>query len=205
MCGAFAEIDIIAEAGKIPVLDNSQEYVISSHMFEHLPDPISALVEWRRILKNGGIVFMIVPKRDALDSDKKRPVSTFEQVWDAYEKKATVDTWDALYPDEPVARRGHYFVYTPELIKQMVEAVDGDWWELIAEEASDSKVGNGFTLALKLDKPAPDDPRLYVAETDATCDCEEACSCGEAFYTMQEAVADNIRGLIFHPLLLSTA
>jgi SAM-dependent methyltransferase len=175
MCGAYVEIDIPAEAHDIPVEDNSQDYVISSHVFEHFPNPIQVLIEWRRIVRDGGYVFMIVPLRDALDSDKARPISTIEQINAAYDADVTVDTWNEVFPDEShVARRGHYFVYTPELIKQMVEAVDGDYWELVAEEPMDTKVGNGFTLVYKISKTAVDpvyaseDPNVHVYKDAAT-------------------------------------
>lgn len=164
MCGAYALIDVQAEAHALPFDRNSQDYIISSHVFEPLPDPISALVEWRRVLRDGGYVALIVPLRWALEADRSRPLSTFEEVWDAYVNKVTVDTWDYAAKPVPGGRRGHYFVYTPELVKQRVEAVDGDWWELVAEEATDTKVGNGFYLLYRIDKPAADDPRLYVAD-----------------------------------------
>jgi SAM-dependent methyltransferase len=157
MCGQYALIDIQAEAHALPVEANSQDYVISSHVFEHLANPISALIEWRRVLKNGGVVFMIVPLRNALEADRSRPLSTFDEVWAAYKNGVTVDTWDYQANPVPGGRHGHYFVYTPELVKQMVEAVDGDWWELVGEEYPDQKVSNGFTLVWKLDKPAMDD------------------------------------------------
>jgi ubiquinone/menaquinone biosynthesis C-methylase UbiE len=39
---------------------------------EHLPDPIAAFFEWNRVLKAGGTIFMIFPKRDALPADRGR-------------------------------------------------------------------------------------------------------------------------------------
>ncbi len=131
-------------------------------------------------------------KPNALEADRSRALSTFEEVWAAYEAKVTVDTWDYTAKPVPGGRRGHYFVYTPELVKQMVEAVDGDWWELVAEEAVDSKVGNSFTLAFKLDKPAKGDPRLYVADDeqerfDTKHDAEVVADGGEVAKIGEEA------------------
>jgi hypothetical protein len=116
--------------------------------------------------------------RWALADDQKHKINTFEEIWQAYKDGVTVDTWDYAAKPVPGGRRGHYWVLTPELVKQLVEAVDGDWWELVGEENSHSKVGNGFTLVYKLDKPAADDPRLCVPDSPT-----------EAFYTKAEAEA----------------
>src|SRR4051812_6834966 len=42
VCGSYAEIDLTGDAASIPVESGSQDYVISSHVIEHVPDPISA-------------------------------------------------------------------------------------------------------------------------------------------------------------------
>ena len=53
----------------------SQDFVISAHVIEHLEDPIGALRESLRILKPGGILFLVVPdRRHTFDRD--RPPTT---------------------------------------------------------------------------------------------------------------------------------
>jgi hypothetical protein len=50
---------------------------------------------------------------------------------------------------ETVDRRGHYFVYTPESLRDLMQWSTGSGkygLELIASEDPDMKVGNGFTL-----------------------------------------------------------
>ena len=76
MCGSFAAIDISADAADIPVPDDSTDFVLHSHVWEHLPNPLIALDEWVRITRSGGYLFVIVPKRDAAASDKDRPVTS---------------------------------------------------------------------------------------------------------------------------------
>lgn len=147
LCGKYAAIDIEAEGHDIPVADGSQDYIISSHVVEHFPDPLRAFVEWKRILKPGGIVFMIVPKRDADPYDAKQPVSTVGQIVIAYEEGYTVD-------DCPlnVARRRHYFIYTLGLMLYVIQWANEHLhlgWEVVATERSDSKVGNGFTVVCR--------------------------------------------------------
>ncbi len=52
-----------ADAMFLPFRDNSIDEVRASHLLEHfeLKDVKSALVEWYRVLKSGGIILVIVP------------------------------------------------------------------------------------------------------------------------------------------------
>ena len=47
-----------ADATALPFHDNSFEAVWSIHVLEHVPDPESALLEMRRVLKPGGLLFL---------------------------------------------------------------------------------------------------------------------------------------------------
>lgn len=47
------------ELTEIP--DNSQDFLIANHVFEHLRDPIKTIIEWNRVLKKWGILFLTVP------------------------------------------------------------------------------------------------------------------------------------------------
>ena len=156
MNGCYAEIDVTASAEKLPVPDSSQDYIISSHVFEHLPDPIKALLEWNRVVRNGGYIFMIVPQRDALETDKGRPLTSLEQWLDIHARaNVTVDNWNDLFPANQVPRRGHYHVYTPGTLVALIETVAARYrltWDLVDRENPDSKVGNGFTLVYRIRK-----------------------------------------------------
>lgn len=152
MCGFYALIDVKAEAHDLPFGDDSQDYIISSHVFEHLPNPITALREWQRVIKDGGYVFMIVPLPDALPDDIGRPLATRDElIWTL--NGITVDNWD--YKAKPISgeRRGHYFVYDAPTLAEHI-AYFFPQWELVDREDKDSKVGNGFTLIYRIYKPA---------------------------------------------------
>jgi SAM-dependent methyltransferase len=156
MNGCYAEIDVTASAENLPVPDSSQDYIISSHVFEHLPDPIKVLLEWNRVVHNGGYIFMIVPQRDALETDKGRPLTSLEQWLDIHARaNLTVDNWNDLFPASQVPHRGHYHVYTPDTLVALIETVAARYrlnWELVDRENPDSKVGNGFTLVYRIRK-----------------------------------------------------
>ncbi len=95
LCGYYAAVDIVASGDDIPVADQSQDYVISSHVFEHFPNPIRALLEWHRVTKNGGTIFIIAPKRDAHPLDRERPVSTINELIKADREFWTIETTPA--------------------------------------------------------------------------------------------------------------
>jgi SAM-dependent methyltransferase len=52
---------VIGPASSIPVDDASLDFIFSSHVFEHLANPLGHLVHWRSKLKAGGVVLAVVP------------------------------------------------------------------------------------------------------------------------------------------------
>jgi len=44
--------------------DGSLDYVFSSHCLEHIMDTKKALLEWTRVIKNGGYLVLILPHKD---------------------------------------------------------------------------------------------------------------------------------------------
>lgn len=173
MCGAYDEIDVDAEAHALPFEDSSQDYVISSHVFEHLPDPIAAIKEWNRVVRDGGYVFMIVPQPGALPEDKGRPLATLNDLLTA--QGLTVDTWDYEANPVPGGRRGHYFVYD---IDHLIGIFDGlkemeeIHWSLVADENPDQKASNGFTLVYRVNKPQVEVPAEAVDFSEDTVEVE---------------------------------
>lgn len=153
MCGSFATIDISADAADIPVPDQSTDFVLHSHVWEHLPNPLTALAEWVRITRSGGYLFVIVPKRDAAASDKGRPVRSLSSLVQLYEKKRRGETFP---PEERGKGRGHYTVFSPGLLREMA-----DWFnqthsrarlDEVAFQETDDKVGNGHTIVWQVKK-----------------------------------------------------
>lgn len=61
--GCKCLVDIISDASVLPFRENSLDYIASSHLFEHLPNPVLALSEWYKLVKPGGVIYMIVPDR----------------------------------------------------------------------------------------------------------------------------------------------
>lgn len=53
--------DVTADILNLPMEDASVDGVLAKHVFEHIIDPIQALREWKRVLKNNGTLTIICP------------------------------------------------------------------------------------------------------------------------------------------------
>lgn len=146
-----ARVDIWAMGDRIPVLDRSEDFILSSHVLEHLPNVIAAFLEWDRIVRDGGYVFMIVPLKDALPQDALRELTPLAHFIECSRRGWTLDT----HPTDgvPGGRMGHYHTFTPDSLTDVVDWMRAQGlcdWELVAREDVDSKVGNGFTLVFRV-------------------------------------------------------
>lgn len=158
MNGYYANIDIDAWADDIPVEDDSQDYVISSHMIEHAPDVIKVFGEWNRVVRDGGYVFMIWPKRDALEYDAGRPLTTLEEHVERWINEAQFEDLDSAPDENP---RGHVSIMRLEDMLELIDWCNDNLpdfsWEVIDTEETDSKVGNGHTVVCRVSKPVEED------------------------------------------------
>jgi SAM-dependent methyltransferase len=77
---------IINDAVNISLVKNEQyDFVFSSHSLEHIANPLKAINEWLRIIKNGGYIIIIVPEK-SMCFDHKRNYSKFSTLLTQYEK-----------------------------------------------------------------------------------------------------------------------
>lgn len=68
----------------------SYDFVLSSHVLEHIANPIKALYEWRRILKESGHLILLIPHKDGT-FDHLRPPSTIEHLIEDYNNSIEED------------------------------------------------------------------------------------------------------------------
>ncbi|MEO6796195.1 MAG: class I SAM-dependent methyltransferase [Candidatus Dormibacter sp.] len=72
----FAPVTMIGNAEDLSAFsDNSQDFVIANHLLEHLEDPIRALVEFHRVLRPDGVLYMALPDPRA-NFDRDRQLTT---------------------------------------------------------------------------------------------------------------------------------
>lgn len=57
----------------------SYDFVLASHVLEHIANPILALSEWKRLLKDRGVLVLLLPHKDKT-FDHRRPVTTLEHL-----------------------------------------------------------------------------------------------------------------------------
>lgn len=81
LVGPAHKLAELAEAAGHP--PGSFDFVVSSHNFEHLPDPVRFLQAVQRVLKPGGVLTMAVPDR-RFCFDMLRPRTTLNAVLEAY-------------------------------------------------------------------------------------------------------------------------
>jgi SAM-dependent methyltransferase len=71
--GHIAGLDLLAEAAQLPVRPASLDFLIASHVLEHLPQPLLALRAWYDALAPGGVLLLKVPdKRHTFDAPRSR-------------------------------------------------------------------------------------------------------------------------------------
>ncbi len=71
---------LILEGGTLPGLKSGHyQFIMSSHMLEHLANPIGALKRWRELLVPAGHLLLIVPHRDR-SFDRYRSITTLEHL-----------------------------------------------------------------------------------------------------------------------------
>ena len=74
--------DIIDDGATLAgVPDASQDYIVSFHMLEHVPNTLVAVENWIRVLKPGGILLVAVPDR-RFGRDAPRELTTFQHLVD---------------------------------------------------------------------------------------------------------------------------
>lgn len=81
----------ILEATAMRDLDpGAYDFVLSSHVLEHVANPILALSEWKRLLADDGMLVLLLPDR-ARTFDHRRPVTTMEHLIADFEAEMKED------------------------------------------------------------------------------------------------------------------
>jgi len=128
--GVAMAVDVVAEGDDLPFPDEAFDFVLASHVLEHLPDPILALQEWRRVARR--YVFVVLPHRDRT-FDRDRPVTPVDELLRRHEH--------GLRSDED----RHWTVWTCETFLELCERLGV---EVLEHQDPDDKQGNGFAVVL---------------------------------------------------------
>lgn len=142
-CGKALKVDLVANGDNIPLPDESQDFIVSSHVIEHFTDPIKALTEWDRLVKPGGIIFMIVPHKER----------TFEKELDCTSLEHLIEDFRTHNTkSHSIIPHGHNHCWVTEgfveVINWMIDELHMKW-EIVEVQDVDDKVGNGFTVIIR--------------------------------------------------------
>jgi glycosyltransferase involved in cell wall biosynthesis/SAM-dependent methyltransferase len=145
LTGSAVSLDIEALADNIPAPNESEDFILSSHVIVHCPNVITTLLEWFRIVRKGGIIYMIVPLQNAALSDMGKEITSWRHILDDFKNQAN----EHSEPEAGNFGHCHYHVFSIDSMRKIVENVFGDHLQLVDYMEKDDKVGNGFTLVYR--------------------------------------------------------
>lgn len=124
------------------ILSNNYDFVLSSHSLEHVANPVKALKEWFRVLKDRGELILILPDKN-YTFDHRRNYTTYEhlvsdyinnttehdtthfgeilQTHDEEKSKVKYDDCKLMLSNNFVQRCAHHHVFSLEVTKQILE------------------------------------------------------------------------------------
>jgi SAM-dependent methyltransferase len=80
--------DYYGHACRLPFHDHALDYVVASHVLEHVANPVAALAEWYRVVRPGGIIYLVVPHRQCT-WDQPRALTTLDHLLADYVRGTT--------------------------------------------------------------------------------------------------------------------
>lgn len=105
-------MDCYGTLESLPILDASLDYFVASHVLEHSANPIKGLVEMHRVLRHGGILYLVLPDKNKT-WDRNRKTTPVDHFFEDYER-GTTDcdpthihdfiynvAWEEFSPDTP--------------------------------------------------------------------------------------------------------
>jgi SAM-dependent methyltransferase len=130
LCGQKRMIDLVAPGDDLPFRDETVDFVFTSHVIEHFPDPIRAMDEWCRVAREK--VVLVVPHRDRT-FDAERDLTTADELLERHA--------DGFTSEEDK----HWSVWTRESFLDLCEAAG---FPVLDSLDPDDKLGNGFVVVI---------------------------------------------------------
>ncbi len=174
----LVEPDIIDDGEHLAnIEDDSQDFVIASHLIEHIPNPIQGLLTWQRVLKPKGRLYLAVPDK-RFTFDRNRALTDIEHLRQDYESPSRERDFLAykefalqvscrefnLRPESEYAALAqelfdqhysiHYHVWEYQSFIAFMGWLDRDFplWQMRCVATMPTRAGE---FALVLEKPAP--------------------------------------------------
>jgi SAM-dependent methyltransferase len=106
-------IDLVCDIVDIPEPDASYDVILCSEVFEHLPDPLKALDEFKRLLKPGGKLILTAPFASFVHFAPYHFATGFSKYW--YEYHLPPRDFDI----EELSSNGDWFSYVRQEMFRM--------------------------------------------------------------------------------------
>lgn len=91
----------IADATDLSLIkSNTYDFLLSSNCLEHIANPLKAIEEWKRVLRDSAAFILVLPNKES-NFDHNRPVTTFQHLLDDYNSNIT--EYDLTHLEEILA------------------------------------------------------------------------------------------------------
>lgn len=128
--GRRIPVDFVAEAGALPFPDRSHDFVLASHVLEHIPDPLGALKEWTRVARR--FIFIVLPD-PSNEYDRGQPLTTIEDL--EHRHRAGLRTGEDR----------HWNIWDASSFCALCEHLG---LQVVEVQQPDDKRGNGFSVVI---------------------------------------------------------
>ncbi len=95
--GERCQVDVCCEPNSLPFRTNSLDFVAASHVVEHIANPVAAICEWYRVVRPGGMIYLVIPDR-RYTWDRNRDLTLCDHLFLDYSKGITDS--DATHIDD---------------------------------------------------------------------------------------------------------
>lgn len=106
-------IDIVSDIGAIPEPNESFDAIMCTEVFEHLPNPILAVQEFSRLLKQGGKLILTAPFCSLTHFAPYHFASGFSEYW--YKTHLEANDFEVI----SIEKNGNYFEYMAQEIRRI--------------------------------------------------------------------------------------
>lgn len=131
----YEKLNIVCDITKIPEEDSSFDVVMCTEVFEHLPEPVKAIKEFHRLLKNDGILILTAPFCSLTHFAPYHYYSGYNRYF--YETVLRENGFHLL----ELVPNGNYFEYIAQEIRRLPQ---------VAKDFCNVQTGRWFMTALRI-------------------------------------------------------
>lgn len=123
-------VDVIARADALPFGENSYDFVLASHVLEHISDPIAALRQWTRVARRYALIILPQPRNEF---DAHRELTTADELFERHREGFSSE------------EDRHWNVWSSGSFRELCEQLE---LRVIEVQDRDDKRGSGFATVL---------------------------------------------------------